>query len=57
MDEMTEGGKRPFPPTTRRSKQWQLGLGLLISVAFLWLALRNMRLGDVWQNLRGANYA
>ena len=57
LDEMTEGGKRPFPPTTRRSKQWQLGLGLLISLVFLWLALRNMRLGDVWQNLRGANYA
>ena len=54
---MTEGGKRPFPFTNPRGRQWQIWLGLLVSAVFLWLALRSLRLDDVWQNLRGANYA
>jgi len=54
---MNDGRQRPLPFNNRRGKQWQIGLGLLISAGFLWLALRNMHLGDVWQNLRGANYA
>ncbi len=37
-------------------KRWQFWLGLLISGAFLWLALRGLRLSDVWSALRGANY-
>jgi glycosyltransferase 2 family protein len=37
-------------------KRWQLWLGLLISALFLWLALRGLKLGDVWQDIRQANY-
>ena len=54
---MTEGGKRPFPHTNPRPRQWQIWLGLLVSVVFLWLAVRSLRLDEVWQNLRGASYA
>lgn len=49
--------KRPFSLNNQRHRRWQLGLGLLISLLFLWLAVRNLHLGDVWHNLRGANYA
>jgi uncharacterized protein (TIRG00374 family) len=31
-------------------------LGLLISAGFLWFALRDLDLGEIWTALRGANY-
>lgn len=37
-------------------KRWQLLLGILISALFLWLALRGLRLTDVWSAVRAANY-
>jgi glycosyltransferase 2 family protein len=37
-------------------KRWYLGLGLLISALFLWLALRGLKLEEVWQDVREANY-
>lgn len=37
-------------------KRWQLWLGLAISVAFLWLALRGLRLETVWNALQHGNY-
>jgi len=38
-------------------KRWQFWLGLIISAVFLYLALRGLRLQDVWGALQGANYA
>lgn len=37
-------------------KRWQLWLGILVSVFFLWLALGGLKLDDVWQNIQAANY-
>jgi glycosyltransferase 2 family protein len=37
-------------------KRWYFGLGLLISALFLWLALRGLKLEEVWQDVREANY-
>jgi glycosyltransferase 2 family protein len=37
-------------------KRWQLWLGLLVSALFLWLALRGLKLEEVWEGMRGANY-
>ncbi len=37
-------------------KRWQLWLGLLVSGFFIWLALRGLKLGDVWSYMRSANY-
>jgi uncharacterized protein (TIRG00374 family) len=37
-------------------KRWQFWLGLLISIVFLYLALRGLHLQDVWQTLQGAQY-
>ena len=37
-------------------KRWQSWLGLAISVLFIWLALRGLKLGEVWENMRTANY-
>ncbi|HEY43988.1 MAG TPA: flippase-like domain-containing protein, partial [Anaerolineae bacterium] len=37
-------------------KRWQFWLGVVISAAFLWVALRGLSLGDMWQELREANY-
>jgi uncharacterized protein (TIRG00374 family) len=37
-------------------KRWQFWLGLTISAFFLWLALRGLRLADVWQAIQGAQY-
>ncbi len=37
-------------------KRWQFWVGLLISAAFLYLALRNLKLIEVWQALKTANY-
>ncbi|MBK8985673.1 MAG: flippase-like domain-containing protein [Chloroflexi bacterium] len=53
---MDDERQQSLPFHNRRSKQWQFGLGLLISFVFLWLALRNLHLGEVVANLRGANY-
>ena len=37
-------------------KRWQFWLGLVISGVFLYLALRGLRLQDVWNAMQGANY-
>lgn len=37
-------------------KRWQFWLGVLISVIFLYFALRGLHLGDVWQQMTQANY-
>ncbi|MEJ5225071.1 MAG: lysylphosphatidylglycerol synthase transmembrane domain-containing protein, partial [Anaerolineales bacterium] len=37
-------------------KRWEFWLGVLISVLFLWLALRGLHLGDFWSALQTANY-
>jgi glycosyltransferase 2 family protein len=37
-------------------KKWQFWLGVLISVLFIWLALRGLRLDEFWEAVRGANY-
>jgi uncharacterized protein (TIRG00374 family) len=37
-------------------RSWKFWLGVLISVVFLWLALRGLGLEDLWGALQGANY-
>ncbi|MCL4529534.1 MAG: flippase-like domain-containing protein [Chloroflexi bacterium] len=37
-------------------KKWQFWLGILISVVFIWLALRGLRLDQFWSAVRSANY-
>ena len=37
-------------------KRWQFWLGVLISVVFLYLALRGLQIGDMWEALKGAVY-
>ena len=37
-------------------KKWQFWLGVLISILFLWLALRGLHLGDFWSAVQKANY-
>jgi hypothetical protein len=37
-------------------RNWKFWLGVAISGLFLWLALRNLHLADVWTALAGANY-
>ncbi len=37
-------------------KKWQVWLGILISLAFIWLALRGLRLDEFWGAVRTANY-
>jgi uncharacterized protein (TIRG00374 family) len=37
-------------------KKWQFWLGVLISILFLWLALRGLHLGDFWGAVKNANY-
>lgn len=37
-------------------KRWQFWLGAVISAFFLWLVLRGLSLGEMWEELRGANY-
>jgi uncharacterized protein (TIRG00374 family) len=41
----------------RRMKKWQFWLGVLISILFLWLALRGLHLSDFWGAVTNANYA
>ena len=38
-------------------KRWQFWVGIFISVLFLYLALRGLKLQDVWSALQGAQYA
>ena len=40
----------------RGLKRWQFWLGLAISIIFLYLALRGLTLGEVWDAMKGANY-
>src|SRR5215211_3354560 len=37
-------------------KKWQFWLGVLISIVFIWLALRGMRLEEFWSAVKQANY-
>jgi uncharacterized protein (TIRG00374 family) len=37
-------------------KRWQFWLGILISVVFVWIAVRGLALRDVWQQIKAANY-
>jgi len=37
-------------------KKWQFWLGVLISVVFIWLALRGLRLDQFWSVVQTANY-
>ena len=37
-------------------KKWQFWLGVLISVVFVWLAVRGLKLEDFWVAVRKANY-
>lgn len=37
-------------------KKWQFWLGVLISVVFIWLALRGLRLEEFWGAVKQANY-
>jgi hypothetical protein len=37
-------------------KKWQLWVGVLISVFFVWIALRGLRLGEFWEVIKSANY-
>jgi len=36
--------------------RWQLWLGIIVSVFFLWLALRGLNLSEVWKALHFGNY-
>ena len=37
-------------------KRWQLGLGALVSLFFIWFTVRDLALPQVWTYLRSANY-
>jgi uncharacterized protein (TIRG00374 family) len=37
-------------------KKWQFWLGLLISIIFVWLSLRGLRLSEFWGAVKKANY-
>jgi glycosyltransferase 2 family protein len=37
-------------------KKWQFWVGVLISVVFVWLSLRGLRLEKFWESVKGANY-
>ncbi|MGE5073701.1 MAG: lysylphosphatidylglycerol synthase transmembrane domain-containing protein [Anaerolineae bacterium] len=37
-------------------KKWQFWLGVIISVVFIWLALRGLRLDQFWGAVQSANY-
>ncbi len=42
--------------TILRMKKWQFWLGVLISIVFIWLALRGLRLDEFWDSVKQANY-
>ena len=37
-------------------KKWQFWLGVLISILFIWLALRGLHLNEFWEAVKQANY-
>jgi glycosyltransferase 2 family protein len=37
-------------------KKWQFWLGVLISILFVWLALRGLHLNEFWEAVKRANY-
>ena len=37
-------------------KRWQFWVGILISLVFLYFALRNLKLNEVWEAVQSANY-
>src|SRR5512146_2895778 len=37
-------------------KKWQVWVGVLISIIFIWLSLRGLRLDQFWTAVRNANY-
>ena len=37
-------------------KKWQFWLGVMISIVFIWLALRGLHLEDFWDAVKQANY-
>src|SRR5512147_1322298 len=37
-------------------KKWQFWVGVLISVFFIWISLRGLRLGEFWEVVKSANY-
>ena len=37
-------------------KKWQFWLGVLISILFIWLALRGLKLDEFWGAVKQANY-
>jgi uncharacterized protein (TIRG00374 family) len=37
-------------------KKWQFWVGVLISVFFVWISLRGLRLGEFWDVVKSANY-
>jgi glycosyltransferase 2 family protein len=37
-------------------KKWQLWLGVLISIVFIWLSLRGLKLNEFWGTVQKANY-
>ena len=39
-----------------RMKKWQFWVGVLISVLFIWLALRGLHLEEFWDSVKQANY-
>lgn len=37
-------------------KKWQFWLGMLVSIVFLWFALRGLQLDQFWDSVQSANY-
>ncbi len=37
-------------------KKWQIWVGILISVFFVWFSLRGLKLGEFWEVVKSANY-
>lgn len=37
-------------------KKWQFWVGVFISILFLWLAMRGLKLNEFWEAVKGANY-
>src|SRR5512143_1737558 len=58
--ECSEGLASPVPVwpsgTIPPMKKWQFWLGVLISIVFIWLALRGLRLEEFWDSVKQANY-
>lgn len=42
--------------TKRFLRGWKVWLGVLISAVFLWFPLHNLQLGQVWDQMQGADY-